>query len=83
MKNKLTDLFPLRTKVRKLTSKEKTDWKQFIKDRTVILSIEKINYICELYAKVFSKQVWFPEPNANPKPLIVMIDRLDLVYNNS
>ena len=80
-KQKLNVLFAYRLKARCLTELEYNQWKEFISVRTIRLSTEQVNFICELYASVFSRQVYKPCSGCSPAPLISMIDKLDKVYN--
>jgi len=79
-KEKLNQLLPYRFKARCFTEQEYNDWKAFTEVRTVRISAEQVRYICDLYASVFSRQVWYPCSTCSPKPLIDMISKLDKVY---
>jgi hypothetical protein len=79
-KEKLNQLFPYRFKARCLTELEYNTWKEFKETRTLTISKEQVNYVCELYASVFNRQIWKPCSSCSPKPLISMIDKLDKVY---
>jgi hypothetical protein len=81
-KEKLNELFPYRFKARCLTEEEYNSWKEFKAIRTLTISREQVDYVCELYASVFNRPVWFPCASCSPKPLISMIDKLDKVYNS-
>lgn len=80
-KEKLNELFPYRFKARCFTEQEYNSWKEFVAVRTITLPKEQVDYVCELYASVFDRPVWFPCSSCSPKPLISMIDKLDKVYN--
>lgn len=80
-KEKLNELFPYRFKARCLTELEYNGWKDFKEVRTLKISWEQIVYVCDLYANVFSRQVWYPCTGCSPKPLINMIDKLDKVFD--
>jgi hypothetical protein len=80
-KEKLNELFPYRFKARCLTELEYNGWKDFKEVRTLKISWEQIVYVCDLYASVFSRQVWYPCSGCSPKPLINMIDKLDKVFD--
>jgi len=71
---------PKRMKPKKFTKKQKEDWKLFKLNRTVQLNKKQLEYVCKLYAKIFNKPLWYPGTNESTKPLILMIDRLDIVY---
>lgn len=81
-KEKLNELFPYRFKARCLTEQEYNSWKDFKAIRTLTISREQVNYVCELYASVFNRPIWFPCASCSPKPLISMIDKLDKVYDS-
>ena len=81
-KEKLNELFPYRFKARCLTEDEHNSWKDFKAIRTLIISKEQVNYVCQLYASVFDRQLWFPCASCSPKPLISMIDKLDKVFDS-
>jgi len=81
-KEKLNELFPYRFKARCLTEDEYNSWKDFKAIRTLTISREQVNYVCELYASVFNRPIWFPCASCSPKPLISMIDKLDKVYES-
>ena len=81
-KRKVRRLSPYRTKARCLTEKEYNDWKQFTEIKTITLLAEQVKFICDLYSSVFYRPVWYPCSNCSPKPLISMIDKLDLIYNS-
>lgn len=80
-KQKLNELFPYRFKARCLTEKEYNDYKVFKETRTLKMEWDQVKYVCELYASVFSRQIWYPCIGCSPKILIGMIDKLDKVYD--
>ena len=81
-KEKLNELFPYRFKARCLTEEEYISWKHFKDVRTLTITKEQVDYVCELYASVFNRQIWKPCASCSPKPLISMIDKLDKVYES-
>jgi len=81
-KEKLNELFPYRFKARCLTEQEYNNWKDFKAIRTLTISKQQIDYVCELYASVFNRQLWKPCSGCSPKPMISMIDKLDKVYDS-
>jgi len=81
-KEKLNELFPYRFKARCFTEQEYNSWKDFKAVRTLTISKEQVDYVCELYASVFDRQLWLPCASCSPKPLISMIDKLDKVYES-
>lgn len=78
--NSINELLPARFKARCLTEKEHKEWKAFQKVRTLKISYEQIIMVCKLYASVFNRLYWQPCTNCSPKPLIGMIEKLDLVH---
>jgi hypothetical protein len=80
-KEKLNELFPYRFKARCLTELEYNGWKDFKEVRTLKISWDQIVYVCDLYASVFSRQIWYPCTGCSPKPLINMIDKLDKIFD--
>ena len=83
----LNKMFPYRRAEDKLTPRcltedEYNSWKEFKAVRTLTISREQVNYVCELYASVFNRPIWFPCASCSPKPLISMIDKLDKVYES-
>lgn len=86
-RNILNKMFPYRRVEDKLiprclTEDEYNNWKDFKAIRTLTISREQVNYVCELYASVFNRPIWFPCASCSPKPLISMIDKLDKVYES-
>ena len=81
-KEKLNELFPYRFKARCLTEQEYNNWKEFKAIRTLTISKQQIDYVCELYASVFNRILWKPCSGCSPKPMISMIDKLDKVYDS-
>jgi len=82
-KEKLNELLPYRFKARCLTEQEYNEYKAFRELRTLKLDYEQLNFVCKLYADVFSRQLWIPEcPSCNVKAIIAMIDKLDKVFES-
>lgn len=82
-KEKLNQLFPYRFKARCLTEQEYNAWKEFTAIKTIVLNPQQVKFVCELYASVFNRQVWYPDcSGCGAKPMINMIDKLDLVYSS-
>lgn len=81
-KEYLNKLLPIRFKANCFTEKQYNDWKSFKEIRTITISSQQVKFVCELYADIFSKPVYYPCTNCSPQPLITMIDRLDLVYDS-
>ena len=73
-------LLPYRTQPRCFTETEYNQWKQFTNIKTVTLSKEQVDFVCELYASVFNRPLWLPCASCSPKPLINMIDKLDIIF---
>jgi hypothetical protein len=78
-KEKLNELFPYRFKARCFTEEEYNQWTKFQEVRTLKLESEQVIYVCDFYASVFNRQVWYPCSGC-VKEMIAMIDRLDKVY---
>lgn len=69
-------------KARCFTEEEYKSYKEFKELGTLrVLKDEQTNYICKLFADVFNRQYYKPCINCSPKPLIKMIDSLDIVFN--
>ena len=81
-KQKLNEMFPYRFKARCLTEQEYNDYKVFKENRTLKMEWEQVTWVCDLYASVFNRQVWYPCVGCSPKILIGMIDKLDKVYDS-
>lgn len=80
-KQKLNEMFPYRYKARCLTELEYTYWSDFQKVRTLTLSAEQVKYVCDLFASVFNRGVWYPCAGCSQtKELISMIDKIDKIY---
>lgn len=73
-------LLPYRYKARCVTTEESIKWSKFKEHLQVRIPSDQVVYVCELYASVFNRQVWYPCASCSPKPLINMIDRLDIVF---
>ena len=80
-KEKLNQLFPYRFKARCLTEEEYNHYKLFIEARTLTMAWSDVVWVCDLYASVFSRQVWYPCVGCSPKILIGMINKLDKVFD--
>ena len=63
------------------TENEYKDWGLFKKDLTLNFKPKQIKYICSLYSSVMGSQ-YFEPPKNNNKPLIHMIDKLNIVYDS-
>lgn len=79
-KEKINKLMPYRFKARCLTEEEYLSWKKFKEVRTLRLSWKQIQYVCKIYSDVFNRLYWEPCVNCSPKPLMGMIEKIDLVY---
>ena len=85
---KLNKKFPHRFNARCFTENEYNKWKDFKAERTLEMIFSstvdstQINFICELYASVFSRPIWFPCASCSPKPIKEMIDKLDKVFDS-
>lgn len=77
---KINDLLPARFTARCLTENEHKEWSVFQNERSLRLSGDQVLFVCKLYADVFRRLYWKPCMNCSPKPLIGMIEKLDLVH---
>ena len=64
-----------------LTEEEYNHYKLFIEARTLTMAWSDVVWVCDLYASVFSRQVWYPCVGCSPKILIGMINKLDKVFD--
>ncbi len=78
----LNKKLPIRYKARCLTEKEYEDYKEFKEIRTLQINDAQRKFICRLYSNVFNRQYWEPCINCSPKPLIGMIEKLDIVFES-
>ena len=81
---KLNELFPKRFKARILTQEEKDAYKEFKANRTLKLTHKQVAYLCELYASVFNRQLWYPSCfncSGTVRTMLNIIERLDKVYD--
>jgi hypothetical protein len=69
-------------KPRCLNEEEYKQWGEFRKDLTLEIANSDIKYVCALYASVMNRQYFEPCRNCSPKPLIYMIDNLNIVYDS-
>ena len=68
-------------KARCFTEEEYNNYKEFRSTGTLkVLSNEQTNFVCKLYADVTGRPFWRPCGTCSPKPLINIIDALDVVY---
>jgi len=81
-KVKLNQLFKYKLKPRCLTESEYKQWGEFKKIVTLTINDKQIKYICKLYSEVMQRQYFEPCRNCSPKPLIYMIDNLNVVYDS-
>lgn len=70
-----------RTKIECFTEQEYKIWGDFKENRTLRVSNEERKMICKLYSKTFSKPYYEPCINCNQRPLLIMIEHLDKVYD--
>jgi hypothetical protein len=79
----LNEQFNYRLKPRHFTEDECKEWKTFKNDLELqdIGKQENIDYIHTLYNSVMNTNVAKPEVNSSIKPIIHMMDKLDIVYN--
>jgi hypothetical protein len=78
----LNQKFKYKLKPRCLTEQEHKEWGKFAKNLTLKIEDKQIKYICKLYSEVMQRQYFEPCRNCSPKPLIYMIDNLNVVYDS-
>jgi hypothetical protein len=76
-------IFPSRFVPRCFTEDEYIGWKNFRERRSADkIMANEVDYICRLFANVFNRRYYRPCSGCSPKPLIDMIDKLDLVFES-
>ena len=73
---------PLRFKARCFTEAEYNQWKNFVENRTLTISREQVKAICKIHSDVFNRTYQEPCTGCSVKPLLRMIERLDVVYKS-
>ncbi len=73
---------PLRFKARCFTLEEYNNWKDFVENRTLTISREQVQFICKTHSDVFNRTYQEPCTGCSVKPLLRMIERLDVVYKS-
>lgn len=82
-RKKLNQVLPYRMKpVRCLTEEEYVQYEAFKNQRTLTLKNEEVKFVCKLYAEIFNRPYYEPCRNCSPKPMLVMIERLDKVFDS-
>ena len=81
-KQKLNQAFKYKLKPRCLTEQEHKEWGAFKKIVTLTISDKQIKYICKTFSEVMNKQYYEPCRGCSPKPLLYMIDSLNVVYDS-
>lgn len=81
-KQKLNQAFKYKLKPRCLTEQEYIEWGEFKKIVTLTISDKQIKYICKVFSEVMNKQYYEPCRGCSPKPLLYMIDSLNVVYDS-
>jgi len=74
--------FKYKLKPRCFTESEYKEWGVFKEGLTLSIANSDIKYICLLYSSVMNRQYFEPCRNCSPKPLIYMIDKLNVVYDS-
>ena len=69
-------------KARCLTKDEYKSYSEFKQTKGLNALTDNTKYICKLYADVFSRPYYEPKINTSTKPIIKMLDSLDIVYDN-
>ena len=78
-KKELNRQFSYKFKPRCLTKEEYKKYKEFTKVRTLTMSNAQIKFVCKLYSDLFKLPYYEPCRNCTPKPLIVMMERIEKV----
>jgi len=78
----LNKTFKYKLKPRCFTESEHKEWGIFKNRLTLRIPNEDVKYVCNLYASVMNRQYFEPCRNCSPKPLIYMIDNLNIVYDS-
>lgn len=80
----LNKKFPYRFKARCFTERELEQYSEFKKiELKSVMQADNVKYICDLYASVFSRQIWYPcEGCQQGKEILSMISKLDKVYES-
>jgi hypothetical protein len=82
-REKLNRLFPYKFKPRCFTDEEYNWYSEYLTRNSIKVSKEVVKALCELHASIFNlKSVWYPCVTCSPKPLIEIINRLDLHHKN-
>lgn len=82
-REKLNKLFPYKQKPRCFTQEELDWYGEYLKRKSIKVQREDVKALFELHASVFNlRTVYQPCSTCSPKPLIEIINRLDLNYKN-
>jgi len=82
-REKLNNLFPYKFKPRCFTDEEYQWYSEYLTRKSIKVSKEDVKALCELHASIFNlKSVWYPCVTCSPRPLIEIINRLDLHHKN-
>ena len=81
-KQKLNQVFKYKLKPRCFTEQEHKEWGEFKKIVTLTINDKQIRYICKTFSVVMNKQYYEPCRGCSPKPLLYMIDSLNVVYDS-
>ena len=79
---KLNSILPHKYKARCMTEQEYNDYKEFVEVRTLTLSHKQVEYVVKLHNSIFNRFGSLPCSSCNPKALIAMIDKLDIVFKS-
>ncbi len=64
------------------TEEEYKEWTPLKKEITLKASSNQVTYVWTLYQSIFNVKVSRPCTNCSPRPLIDMIDKLNIVYDS-
>jgi hypothetical protein len=78
--------FKYKYKPRCFAEQEYKEWGAFRKkleeSNTLKIENKEIKYICKIFSSIMNRQYYEPCRNCSPKPLIYMIDNLNVVYDS-
>jgi hypothetical protein len=75
--------FPIRLyrSMRLPTEQEYKEYKEFQETRTLRLSNDQRKWLCKIYSDILNVSYYEPCPNCSASPYILMIERLDVIFN--
>jgi len=80
----LNNLLPYKNKLSRCLTDEEYQWySEYLKRKSVKVTASDVKTLCELHSSLFNfKTAWYPCATCSPKPLIQIINRLDLIHKN-